>query len=207
MIVGISGAQGGGKSSLLNELKSRGYQVDNFRVSRAVQTALGWDALDRVMDSPETMMAFQEEVFNQKLTNDSAFTESEDWVLTERTFADAYAYAATWTYKFIDDGRLDLDAGLNWLASYGTKCAAAQVKTYRAAILLPLMDHVVFDQDPHRAKQEDASAVYEMIDEFCVRCSYPRTEGRSVYRFCITEKTTEGRASQVEKFIERLQAS
>lgn len=199
MIIGLSGAQGGGKSSLLNELQTRGYTVDAFRVSRAVQAELGWESLDRVMDSPDTMMAFQDEVFNQKLKNDIAFAKSDEVILTERTFADIYAYTATWTYKFIDSGSLDVQTGLTWLTGYSVRCEQAQADTYKAALLLPMMSHVVFENDPHRAKQEDVEVVYERIEDFCVRCSF-----KGVRRFFVTEKSIADRATQVEGFIKQL---
>jgi len=197
-IVGVSGAQGGGKSSLLNELKLRGYQVDDFRVSRAVQAQLGWDSLDRVMDKYETMKEFQNEVFNQKLRNDSSFKKNgtPGMILTERTFADIFAYTQTWVYKFIDRGEADEVEGLQWLTSYYKKCQSAQLECYAGTILLPLMPHVVFENDPHRAKREDADRVFEEITRFCDVMKY-----RGHQSFYITEKSVQRRADEMESFL------
>jgi predicted ATPase len=196
----LSGAQGGGKSSLLNELKSRGYHVDGFRVSRAVQAQLGWDSLDRVMDSPKTMMEFQQEVFAQKYKNDRALrAQSNHVTLMERSFADIAAYSTTWMWKFVDRGDISLRDAMAWLQEYVRACTAAQKEIYDGVIILPMMDHVVFENDPHRAKKEDVGAVFENLERFM---------DRSVFlgfpRLTITAKTTSERADQLEEWLRTL---
>ena len=195
MIVGISGAQGGGKSSLLNKLKEWGYKVDDFRVSRAVQAELGWDSLERVMDTPDTMMAFQEQVFKQKLKNDGVLAKADELVLTERTFADIYAYTCLWMGKFIQHGVIDQTEGTVWLADYRVKCLNAQIDVYSGTLLLPLMPHIVFENDPHRAKQEDAEKVYKLITRF----TYGLADEVPFYK--ITQESVVHRATEVEHFL------
>ena len=196
-VVGISGAQGGGKSSLLNELKGRGYEVDEFRVSRAVQAQLGWASLDRVMSSFETMTTFQEEVFKQKYENDLALAKipSHGMILTERTFMDVYAYAQSWTWKFVDEG-IDFEVGSRWLSAYSRKCMSAQMECYAGTILLPLMDHVVFENDPHRAKKEDAARVYEEVASVAQRLKFSGHQS-----FVLSAKSIHDRADQVEGYL------
>lgn len=201
IVVGLSGAQGGGKSSLLKELMARGWELDQFRVSRAVQEQLGWESLDRVMDSPETMIAFQEEVFKQKYEHDRALANdgSDKIILTERTFADINAYTHAWMWKFVDQGKIGLQEAVKFLMSYTTHCQFAQRECYKATLLLPLMEHVVFEHDPHRAKQENAQTVYEEIERF-IDAKMPIEYKRLV----ITCKTIEDRATQVENFLKTL---
>lgn len=199
MIVGLSGAQGGGKSSLLAELRQRGHSVDQFRVSRAVQASLGWDSLERVMDDPQQMMIFQEEVFRQKLKNDSAFVSSSDVILTERTFADVYAYAALWVNNFLQQDRLSRQRGTLWLNNFLENCADAQAKTYGAVLLLPLMSHIVFENDPHRAKPEDAQFVYSQIENLKYEMGAPPY-------FEIKQKSIEDRATEVESYLRTISA-
>lgn len=196
-IVGISGAQGGGKSSLLNELKARGYTVDDFRVSRAVQAQLGWSSLDNVMESFDTMRAFQDEVFNQKYEQEMSYVNDgkPGMILTERTFADIFAYAQLWTWKLLDNGE-DPRKIMAWLGQYYKKCQQAQIECYSATILLPLMPHVVFEADPHRAKKEDTTRVYEEITRFMDLIKF---QGHP--SFVISEKTIEARADQTEGFL------
>jgi predicted ATPase len=199
MIIGLSGAQGGGKSSLLAELQRRGHSVDQFRVSRAVQASLGWDSLERVMDDPHQMMVFQEEVFRQKLKNDSALVSSSDVILTERTFADVYAYAALWVNNFLQQDLLSRQRGTLWLNNFFENCADAQAKTYGAVLLLPLMSHVVFENDPHRAKPEDAQFVYSQIESLKYEMGAPPY-------FEIKQKSIADRATEVESYLRTISA-
>ncbi len=200
IVVGLSGAQGGGKSSLLIELQNRGFKLDQFRVSRAVQAQLGWESLDRVMESPKTMMDFQNEVLNQKYQHDLALTkEGDGLILTERTFADINAYTHAWTWKFVDQGKLTIQEAVQFLMGYTVHCQHAQMQCYGATLLLPLMSHVVFEQDPHRAKQENAHTVYEEIERF-IDTKMPLGYKKLV----ITAKSVEDRATQVQQFLETL---
>ena len=204
-VVGLSGAQGGGKSSLLAELQRRGWLVDSFRVSRAVQAALGWDSLERVKESFETMVAFQEEVYKQKRQNDLKLHEQlpartmdpkGNIVLTERTFADICAYTNLWTWNFVDTEELSLAHAIDFLRNYTFDCSEAHNKIYTATLLMPLMDHIPWENDPNRAKKEDANAVYEDIERFIDRKTHILHP-----RFRITAETVEERADQVETFL------
>lgn len=219
-LIGISGAQGAGKSTLLKELAARGWAVDDFKVSRAVQTALGWDTLERVMDSPETMMQFQTEVFKQKLTRDSHLSalviaplkthsgrayshSSQDTktsiMLTERTFADILAYTSHWCWKFVDEHRLNIKTAIDFLVEYTIDCQNAQLKIYSGAILLPFMDHVIWEADPNRAKRSDVDLIFENIEKFMERRT-PITHRRMT----ISSKSVPDRVTEVERFLESL---
>lgn len=199
MIIGLSGAQGGGKTSLLNELKKFGYRVDDFKVSRCVQAQFGWDNLYEVLNHPKTMMRFQEEVFAQKLKNDLKFVDSVDRVLTERTFADIYAYTHSWMHAFIDRGDISVDDANKWLREYQVKCVGAQERVYAACLLLPMMQHISFEEDPHRAKSDTVKEVFDAICEFSEVCSFG-----GVKQFLITEKSVQDRANQVHQFLTTL---
>jgi hypothetical protein len=200
-VVGISGAQGAGKSTLLMELTERGLAVDQFRVARAVQKTLGWASLDTVMDSPETMMQFQNEVLNCKSANDLALTQSDsnDIILTERTFADIAAYTSSWTWQFIDRADMTFKEGMDFLNPFVGRCADAHARIYSGTLLLPYMSHVSWEDDPNRAKQETVHEVFADIENF-VNWKIPSTHAR----LTITEKTVEARADQVQTFLRSL---
>jgi predicted ATPase len=209
-VVGLSGAQGGGKSSLLAELENRGWNVDKFRVSRAVQAQLGWDKLDNVMLSWETMTQFQTEVLKQKYLNDSNLIASvintdesiviqtkDDIILTERTFADIAAYTSMWTWNHIDNATVKFDDALHFKQDYISQCATAQYKIYNATILLPYMsDVMIWEDDPNRAKLKDVERIYEDIVRFLER-KLPITHKRVV----LSAKNITDRATQVENFL------
>lgn len=217
IIVGLSGAQGAGKSTLLNELKLRGWALDNFKVSRAVQEQLGWKTLDRVMDAPETMMEFQNEVYTQKLKHDtvvkaclealphehstcplvSEHNLMQKIVLTERTFADIFAYTALWTNKLVYDGKIGLWEAGDFLGEYNEKCLFAQKAVYGGTILLPYMDSVPWQEDPNRASLKDVGFVYRGIENFMKKvCAveFPMLE--------ITATSVADRVQQAEQFLE-----
>ena len=208
-VVGLSGAQGGGKSSLLIELEQRGWKLDKFRVSRAVQAQLGWDNLDKVMESWDTMRHFQEEVFKQKFEHDYQLSqepgartidEKGHVILTERTFADIVAYTNMWTWRHVDRKNVTLDAAVKWLHGYTTGCAHAQRQIYSATILLPYMAEVIqWEADPNRASRSDVDAVFEDVERFLERKVPLDTP-----RLRITTRSVADRATQVEAFLRTL---
>lgn len=225
-VVGLSGAQGGGKSSLLIELENRRWRLDKFRVSRAVQAQLGWETLDNVMSSPQTMMEFQEEVFRQKYNHDLTLSvkgwhefegvgkqngsitceadpehdHRNEFILTERTFADIWAYTSLWTWKFHEQGKLTFDESLKFLSSYTKKCADAQNLIYSAVMVLPYMpDVVAWVNDPNRAKREDVDTVFEDVERFV-----ERKQPIDSKKLRINTKSVAERADQVETFLRSL---
>ena len=211
-VVGLSGAQGAGKSTLLIELQKRGWVLDQFRVSRAVQAQLGWDSLDQVMESWDTMTAFQEEVFKQKLGRDVELMKLSDdarhdrtvsqnaIILTERTFADIVAYTNLWTWKHVDRRNVDLSTAVRWLQAYTHGCLQAQVQIYSGVMLLPYMSDVVsWEADKNRADRIDTDKVYEDVERFLEQSLLMK-----VRRQVITTKTVDERADQVERYLETL---
>lgn len=182
MIIGISGPQGAGKSTLLAELINRGCFVDPFRVSRAVQASLGWDSLTRVEDNPADMVSFQNEVFKLKLENDILLSEDKKLIFTERTFGDIFSYAALWANKFKEQNKWSLNDAVSFLQDFNGKCITAQEKTYHRVIVLPFMEHMVFEKDPHRASFEDIGEFQRNLDSFNERThvSVAKLQSKSV---------------------------
>lgn len=207
-VVGLSGAQGAGKSTLLIELMNRGWKLDQFRVSRAVQAQLGWATLENVMSSTQTMMEFQNEVLEQKRNNDfnllalegaRTIDEKGHIILTERTFADIVAYTNLWSWRLVDNGQMALSDAMEFLAAFTRKAADAHNSIYAGTLLLPMMSHVVWQEDPNRAAREDTEAVFEDIERFMMRKAHIAHR-----RLTITGKTVEERADQVETFLRTL---
>lgn len=214
IVVGISGAQGAGKTTLVNELAARGWRVDDFKVSRAVQQELGWKSLETVMDSWETMVTFQEQVLLQKRNHDlmlaakantefapipGVTSDNDRVIIVERTFADICAYTNLWTWKFVDSRRISLTEAIAFLADYAQRCGRAHNEIYSGTVLVPLMDHIVWEEDKHRAKQEDATAMFQDVERFMDRKVHI-----TLARMRTTAKTTSDRADQVEAFLEKL---
>jgi hypothetical protein len=200
-VVGLSGAQGAGKSSILTGLMSQGWSVDGFRVSRAVQAQLGWDSLNKVMEDPDTMTQFQMEVYRQKFERDMYLKESNGsgvsyLIVTERTFADIIAYTMQWTWRHVDEGKWTVVEAMPWLTRYLNLCVEAQAKCYDAVMLLPYMDSVPWQEDPNRAERATVDAVYEDVERFLEKPQFMRTPVLT-----ITEKGIPERVKQVSDFL------
>lgn len=198
-LVGVSGTQGAGKSTLIDGLKNRGWATDPFKVSRAVQAELGWESLERVMDDVETMKRFQEEVLRQKLLRDFDMgrLETDGVILTERTFADIAAYTTHWCWEHIDRRNWTVDEASAWLTPYLSQCASAQLECYSAVILLPYMKSVKWQDDPHRAGAEFRDSFFDDVNGFCRRQP-------SISQFTVTAEGVADRVRQVHAFLETI---
>lgn len=199
-IVAVSGAQGAGKSSLLAEMQSRGYKVDDFKVSRHVQEKLGAESLAEAVGSPYAMQHFQDEVYAHKFSRDALLaTDEASIILTERSFSDIYCYTQEHTFRFIGEDRLDKRLALSWLTNYRKLCIEAQLKCYAGVVLLPLMPHVVWEPDRRRAPRHGAERVYEEMEIFCERSDFLRMPTLKITSITVSE-----RADQLEKFLRKL---
>jgi hypothetical protein len=186
-VIGLSGPQGAGKSSLLKSLVEFGWQVDDFKVARTVQLALGWDSLDRVLESPQTMIEFHDEIIKQKLAQDVdlMLSGSDSIILTERTFADIASYSLLWSQKLIDGGKWNLYDAAQFLIPFIDRCARAQDICYEGVIYLPFMEHITFEEDSHRAKEEDidifAKTTLEFLEKSAARSEMLVVTGKSIH--------------------------
>ncbi len=198
VVVGLSGAQGGGKSTLLDGLRDAGWAVDDFKVSRAVQAQLGWDNLHRVLESAYTMQTFQDEVLKQKLQRDQSLRwgGAQGVILTERTFADICAYTTYWAWELVDDRKWTLREASTWLHEYTQRCVEAQKRCYDAVLMLPYMSHVVWNGDPNRASFNSVSTIWENLERFT-----QKFELVSMPHFYIRSPKTEDRVAEVDAFL------
>jgi len=91
MLIAISGSQGSGKSTILNELKKQKYNVIERKTSRSILS--DWNvSLDEVNSDVELSLKFQEEIINRKHNDEfSAVISPQIW-FTERTFIDVSVY-------------------------------------------------------------------------------------------------------------------
>jgi hypothetical protein len=153
------------------------------------------------------MVQFQNEVFRQKYDRDSMLVamaadsrhdrdgSQNSVILTERTFADIWAYTSMWTWRFHDQRKITFDEALRFLTPFTKKCADAQSELYSGVLLLPFMNHIVFEDDTHRASRADVDSVYEDVDRFVER------KTPSMAKLYITTETVADRATEVETFL------
>lgn len=199
-VIGLSGPQGGGKTTLLNGLREKGLFVDDFKVSREVQKHLGWDSLERALDSPRSMTEFQMMIGDVKLAQETQNAKRTDVpiVLVERTFADISAYTQLWAWELAHAGKWTIQQAIKFSMSFTNTCASRQ-KIYDANIVLPAMPHVVWQADPHRAKREHQEFITDQLDRF-----FELMNPKTVPVFRITEGSIQGRIDQAHKWIETL---
>lgn len=198
-LIGISGAQGAGKGTVLSSLAERHWKVDTFKVSRAVQETLGWDNLDKVYDSFDTMRQFQDEIFNQKLKSDLALSAKSEIILTERTFADIAAYASFWTWELVQLGKVEMEDASTFLSNFTRYCANAQYDVYAGTVLIPLMPHmrqiVIDEADAHRADVKSADTIFDDAERFL------ETYVPYKPRLRVSSETVQDRVIEIERFL------
>lgn len=113
MLIAISGSQGAGKSTVLKELATRGYNIIARKSARSILKDWGI-TLDEVNDDHELTIKFQDEITKRKLEDEKPAIESKGIWFTERTHADLFAYA------LVDLGR-DNEYS-EWVDNYYKKC-------------------------------------------------------------------------------------
>lgn len=113
MLIAISGSQGSGKTTILNELKKRSCYIADQNIARSVLT--DWKlALEDVNKDRDLTVKFQEEVLKRKWNAEEDDILHNDVVFTERTYADVFVYTLITLgmhNKYSD-----------WLSQYYVKC-------------------------------------------------------------------------------------
>ncbi len=113
MLVAISGSQGSGKSTIIQEIKKMGFNVIERKTSRSILDE--WNVtLQEVNNNHELTIKFQEEITKRKFEDEQHAMRDQDLWFTERTHADLFAYALVSLGKDNDYSK--------WLDDYYTTC-------------------------------------------------------------------------------------
>jgi len=113
MLIAISGSQGSGKTTLINELKALGYPTVGRKTARSILDEWGI-SLDAVNADFSLKQAFQDELVRRKYNDELEASLSSELWFTERTFSDLF------TYSLISFGQYnEYDS---WLDEYFEKC-------------------------------------------------------------------------------------
>jgi len=114
MLIAISGSQGSGKSTLMEELSKRGYKTITRKSARSILK--DWNVtLDEVNGNHELTIDFQNEITKRKWDDEKEALRHRDGVwFTERTHADLFVYA------LIDLGRINSYS--TWIDRYYKTC-------------------------------------------------------------------------------------
>jgi predicted ATPase len=118
MLVGISGSQGQGKTTVLNTLSELGYNVSPRKTSRTILRDWGY-TLDEVNKYPPLTQKFQEEVLVRHRNSELPLIEDKSTIhFAERTYADIFAYTMFAMGSFNEYNK--------WLSDYHDRCLAYQ---------------------------------------------------------------------------------
>jgi predicted ATPase len=117
MLIAISGSQGCGKSSLLNELQQRGYNVLYHKTAREVLSE--WNMTpEQVYMNSDSIQEFQTQLLTRKISQESQYVRSDQLFFTERTYMDLFAYAVS---HLGNKNRFS-----SWIDDYYSQCKVAQ---------------------------------------------------------------------------------
>lgn len=117
MIFAVVGSQGSGKTTVLNELETRGRNVVKIKTARTILS--DWNvSLDEVNANLNLKRKFQDELLRRKINDDLQYVNSPDIWFTERSFADLFAYTILNIGQYNECN--------DWLDAYNYACIKAQ---------------------------------------------------------------------------------
>lgn len=135
MIYSVSGAQGSGKTTILNELSKQGYNVISRKTARSVLKE--WQlTLPEIYNNNTLMRKFQLELVERKRLDEEDKIMSSDIWFTDRSYVDLL------TYSSIILGPKQENA--EWLDEYYQKCKEYQ-KHYQKVFYIEPLPFVVSD--------------------------------------------------------------
>lgn len=193
MLIGISGSQGQGKTTVCNSLQQLGFSVVANKTSRSILHDWGY-TLDEINRYPPLTVKFQEEVLKRHIEFNEAAAASLDIHFSERTFADIFAYSMFVLGPF--------NAYDKWLNQYYEKCKAAQDMYHKVIYLSgrsykPSSDGVRSINIHYTAAVD--SLIYSYIKDFC------RHEKGVEQERCLTVKSPDNgaRIQQILDIVEK----
>ncbi len=167
-IVAISGTQGCGKTTTINQMIELRYKADNFSTARYVQDLFKVSSLNEILSKPyEVIKSFQQAILEVKFERDSYHAQSSDYFVVERCFADIFAYASMWYIEDLGKPEEDRILYQSWVNSdFKEACFSHQREIgYEVIMLGPLP---TFEADPKRAAENSRFRVHELIGDFLV---------------------------------------
>jgi len=162
MLIAVSGAQGVGKTTVLNELSMLDYSVDNFKVARHVQKQMGYDALSEAISTFGAMKEFQETIINSKFQHDFKLRTKnyDDKVFVERSFFDILIYAELWSEQ------LNTRTNNYWIDGFRSMCLKNQL-IYDKLVIIEPNEKVNKEEDKNRASYDTQEQFNDRLIELC----------------------------------------
>jgi len=153
MLISIAGSQGSGKSTVLKELKNKGYNTVERKTARSIIDEWGV-TLDAINRDPDLKMAFQMELVDRKFKDELDMAFADELYFTERTFADLFTYALI---SFGQYNRYD-----KWIDSYYKTCKDACINYSQVYYLEPCFSHNI-ENDGVRSVNEHYSRMVDVV--------------------------------------------
>jgi hypothetical protein len=170
MIIGVSGAQGQGKSTLIGDCirsKSGGCQL-HLQTSREILKDWGYTLTEVNKYSP-LKVKFQDELLKRHETSLIGAVERapelKQVFLVERTFADIFTYALASIGPFNEYS--------NWLDEYAEKCSEAQKKYFHSVLFLKGREYVPEDDGVRSVNVHFANLTNSVIFDYAEKFSTP----------------------------------
>lgn len=189
MLITVSGAQGCGKSTILERIEALGYPVIQRKTSRSILTE--WNkTLDEINDDPTLSKAFQDEIFERKVQDEMEAVNSDCIYFTERTYMDLFVYALINLGKFNEHS--------DWLDAYYQKCLAAQSTYSKVFYVKSGLFQVA--ADGVRGSNQHYSRLVDMVLEDYTTNSVQRTKFHTIDTSKLTDRVSfiEEKLSSVE---------
>ena len=142
-LMGLTGAHGTGKSTIIQGVGEFGVQTIQSSLSRTAQATLGWDSPARAGDSEENMWQFQEAILGAMYDRDMSILGDNTLTLVDRTPADVWGYVSLWSHRL---GGADPAH----LKDFKNRCRV-MASRYTAHIIVPIHDDVPFVEEQGRA--------------------------------------------------------
>jgi hypothetical protein len=151
MLIALTGPQGGGKSTIVENLADEGYPIITRKTARSILGEWGVTLHD-VNNDVNLSLKFQEEIISRKHSDEIEAVNDKDKVwFIERSFVDVF------TYTLVNFGKNN--EYNTWLNNYYDRCSEFQ-KSYAAVIyipggLFPIRDDGVRGINQHYGKMID----------------------------------------------------
>lgn len=132
MLISICGAQGSGKSTLIQGLlQSPDLNITPKVIERKTARSILSDwglTLQQVYEDPQLITKFQDELLERKFQDEFEAANSDELWITERTYIDLLAYTVANVGRF--------NQYSDWLNTYAQRCNELQ-STYNLILYLP----------------------------------------------------------------------
>ena len=152
MLIAISGSQGSGKSTTLNAIKAKGYNIIERKTSRSILDE--WNVtLQEVNNNPELTTKFQDEITKRKFLDEQEASLSNELWFTERT------HSALFTYALVSLGKDNQYS--EWLDQYYNTCK--HLNDSYAKVCYLTAGHFAIEHDGVRGSNDHYSKMVDMV--------------------------------------------